>query len=103
MKINSGTLKQIIFESVQAIFKEGLEQGGVDLADSVAVALIDEYGFDEDGAYDIAFDTIDSNTDKLTRDQQTDFDTMLNLAVQSYVNEAVSKKKLELENYTSKR
>lgn len=91
MKITQDMLCKMVLESAQASLDFCLYEK---LADSVAIALIDKYGFDESGAYDIAFDTIDANTDRLTGNQQKDFDMMLNLALQDYVNEAVSKKRV---------
>ena len=95
MKITSEVLNSIIIESVNAILREGV--GGnymEELADSVSVAMVDEYGFSDDSAYDIAFDTIDAHSNELTGDKEEDFNVMLNTAIQGYVNEAVLNKRV---------
>ena len=95
MKITSEVLNNIIIESVNAILREGV--GGnymEELADSFSVAMVDEYGFSDESANDIAYDTIDAHSDELTGDKQADFDRMLSIAIQDYVNEAVTKKNI---------
>ena len=92
MRLTFDILQGMIMESVKSVLKETNDYYIEDLAISVSVAMVDEYGFSDESANDIAYDTIIAHSDELTGDRQVDFEKMLNIAIQDYVNEAVTKK-----------
>lgn len=95
-RLTQKDLANIVLESANRLIKEKADEYLSGLVDSVSVALADKYGFGSEAAYTAAEKSVAQldDVDKLTGEEEEDFNMCLQRAMANFVNESLAKKKI---------